>query len=100
MFEDNGILRVVDKKPKAPQGGIKLINKNTGLIGEVEPDQYGVKLKCLLDSSLDCGKWFKLESEKLPNLNGNYCIYTLDFDFASREEQFYCNIYGKTTNVG
>lgn len=99
MFEDNGVLRVVDKKQTPPENVVKLINKNTGLIGEVEPDEYGVKLKCLLDVSLDCGKWFKLESEKLPNLNGNYCIYTLDFDFASREQQFYCNIYGKTTNV-
>lgn len=99
MFEDNGILRVVDKKQKPPEKGIKFISKETGLIGEVEPDQYGIKLKCLIDASLDCGKWIKTKSEKLPNTNGLYCIYSLDFDFASREQQFYCNIYAKTSKV-
>ena len=99
MFEDNGVLRVVDKIQTPPQKGIKFISKKTGLIGEVEPDQYGIKLKCLIDASLDCGKWIKTKSEKLPNTNGLYSIYTLDFDFATREQQFYCNIYAKAAKV-
>lgn len=98
MFEDNGKIVVVDKKQKN-SNKVKLISKRTGLIGEVEPDQYGIKLKCLIDASLNVGSWIKTVSEKLPGTNGLYCIYTLDFDFASREQQFYCNIYAKTSKV-
>ena len=100
MFEDNGVLRVENKKSQPPESGIKLINKDTGLIGNVEPDQYGIKLKCLIDASLQCGDWIQTESVILPGTNGKYKIYTLDFDFASREQQFYCNIYAKAANIG
>lgn len=99
LYEDNGILKAVDKKPQAPRGAVKLISADAGLIGDVQPDQYGIKLKCLLDPSLNCGSWIKTKSLKLPGTNGIYLIYTLDFDFASREQQFYCNIYGKTALI-
>lgn len=99
MFEDNGKLKVVDGKPKTPRGNIKLINKDTGMIGLPEPDQFGVKVKCLLDPALACGDWIRVESVRLPALNGEYQIYTLDFDFSSRETQFYCDIYARRTGV-
>lgn len=101
MYEDNGVLRVVDKINKKPTSdkGVKLISKDTGMIGLPEPDQYGVKLKCLLDASLNLSKWIKLQSVKLPTLNGFYQVYDLDFDFANREQNFYCNIYAKTSGV-
>jgi hypothetical protein len=99
MFEDNGILKVVDRASKTTNGKIKLINVHTGMIGLPEPDQFGIKVKCLLDPSLSCGSWIKVESIKLPALNGQYQIYTLDFDFANRESAFYCDIYAKGTEV-
>ncbi len=97
MFEDNGVLRVLDKFPKAPTGSVKLVSYKTGLIGDVEPDQYGIKFKTLLDPSDYCGRWVKTESLKLPGTNGVYQIYTIDFDFASREQQFYSKIYARTS---
>lgn len=101
MFEDNGIIKVVDKitKPPADKNSVPLISKDTGMIGIPEPDQYGVKLKCLLNPTYYCGKWIRVESVKLPGVNGFYQIYTIDFDFASREQQFYCNIYAKASGV-
>lgn len=101
MYEDNGVLRVVDKTENRPTSdkGVKLISKDTGMIGLPEPDQYGVKFKCLLDASLNLSKWIKLQSVKLPALNGYYQTYDLDFDFANREQQFYCNVYAKTSGV-
>ena len=96
MFEDNGTLKVVDKSPVIKNTNqAKLINQNSGLIGEVEPDEYGIKFRCLIDPSMNCGGWVKTESVKLPSTNGFYQIYTLDFDFSSRDEQFYCNVYAK-----
>lgn len=101
MYEDNGVLRVVDKVQNKPSSdkGVKLINKDTGMIGMPEPDQYGVKVQCLLDASLNLSKWIKVETVKLPTINGYYQIYDLDFDFANREQTFYCNIYAKTNGV-
>lgn len=97
MFEDNGILRVIDKKAVALTGKIKLISYETGLIGDFEPDQYGVKFKTLLDPSDYCGRWVQTKSIKLKGTNGLYQIYTIDFDFASREQQFYSKIYARTS---
>lgn len=99
MFEENGIIKVIDKIAKPPQGTIKLISKDTGMIGRPEPDQFGIKLKCLLDSSLACGQWIKVESVTLPAINGIYQIYAIVFYFASREAQFYCDIYAKNYGV-
>ena len=100
MFEDNGTLKVVDKVSTPPdKNQIPLITKDSGLIGLPEPDQYGVKFKCLLSPALIPGQWIRLESVKLTGLNGQYQIYTVDFDFESRGQAFYCDIYAKTSGV-
>lgn len=101
MFEDNGVLKVIDQKPKPPenQNGMKVISKDSGMIGEPEPDENGVKVKCLLDASVACGKWVQIKSVKLPTINGIYQVYDLTFDFANRETQFYCNISAKRSGV-
>lgn len=97
MFEDNGTLRVIDKYAAAPNNKMKFISLESGLIGDVEPDQYGIKFKALLDPSDYCGRWIRTQSKKLPGTNGAYQIYTIDFDFASREQQFYGKIYARTS---
>lgn len=99
MFEDNGKLKVVDNIVKRPENTAKIISKDTGMIGIPQPDQFGVKVRTLLDPSLFCGDWFNLQSVILPGLNGFYWIYNLDFIFASRETEFYSEIYGKAQGV-
>lgn len=90
MYEDNGVLRVVDKIQKRPEKTAKLISKDTGMIGIPEPDEYGVKIKFLIDSSVFIGDWVYIKSVKLPGIDGYYQIYALEFDFATREQPFYC----------
>jgi hypothetical protein len=80
-------------------GTIKLVNQYSGMIGMPEPDEYGVKVKCLLDPAVKLGDWFKLESEMLPIVNGFYQVYELTFDFATREPQYYVEMYGKNKRV-
>ncbi len=99
MFEDNGKLKVVDNIVKRPENTAKIISKDTGMVGIPQPDQFGVKVRTLLDPSLFCGDWFNLQSVILPGLNGFYWIYNLDFIFASRETEFYSEIYGKAQGV-
>ena len=99
-FEDNGVLKVQDRNSQRKKSGqIKLISKDTGMIGIPEPDQFGVKVKCLLDPSLACGDWVQVKSERLKSINGQYQIYTLDFDLSSREQAYYCDIYAKNYGI-
>lgn len=125
IFIDNGLLKVMDKiserpaqiepekQATAPQstqtrqdvsttkkaGYVKYINQDSGLIGIPQPDEYGVKFKVLLDPTINLGDWIYLASKRLPIVNGYYQVYELTFDGATRETQFYCEIYGKNRKV-
>lgn len=104
-FVDNGSLLVIDRNEQAPnsnetsttkqKGYIKVVNGDSGLIGIPQPDEHGVKVKVLLDPSVNLGDWFKLESERLPIVNGFYQVYEMTYDFATREPQFYLEIFGQ-----
>lgn len=109
-FLDNDVLKVVDKDENAPafknsqsetsagnnsDGSVKLINLSSGLIGVPQATEYGAKFKVLLDPTLNPSDWVKLESEKFPAINDYYQIYSLKYDFSSREKNFYCEIEGK-----
>jgi hypothetical protein len=103
-FVDNGSLLVIDSNEQPPQeetsttkkeGYIKLINAESGMIGIPQPDEHGVKVKILLDPAVNLGDWFKLESERLPIVNGFYQVYEMTYDFASREPQYYLDILGQ-----
>lgn len=99
MYEDNGVIKVVDRIAKRGDKQIKLISKDSGMIGIPEPDEIGCKVKCLLDASLFCGDWVKVQSERLKAINGEYQVYGLNFIFSSRETDFYCDILGKAYGV-
>lgn len=125
IFIDNGLLKVMDKISEPPAQGepaihstlspstqtradvsttkktgyVKYINQNSGLVGLPQPDEYGVKFKVLLDPAINLGDWIYLESKRLPIVNGYYQVYELTYDGATREPQFYCEIYGKNKRV-
>lgn len=105
-FVDNGSLLVIDSNEQPPEtsstkkaGYIKLINANSGMIGIPQPDEHGVKIKVLLDPAFNLGDWFKLESERLPIVNGFYQVYEMTYDFATREPQYYLEILGQNKRV-
>lgn len=105
-YIDNNSLYVVDVNEESPNtsnkkqsGYIKVINGDSGLIGLPQPDEYGVKIKVLLDPSVNLADWFKLESKRLPIVNGFYQVYEMTYDFASREPQYYLEIFGKNRRV-
>ena len=105
-YIDNNSLYVVDVNEESPNtsnkkqsGYIKVINGDSGLIGLPQPDEYGNKIKVLLDPSVNLADWFKLESKRLPIVNGFYQVYEMTYDFASREPQYYLEIAGKNRRV-
>jgi len=45
MYEDNGVIKVVDKIQKRPDKTAKLVSKDTGMIGIPEPDESNKECK-------------------------------------------------------
>ena len=89
VYVDNSILYV--KPVGVPKVGatVRTINKKTGMIGVPEGTENGVKVTMLYDPVTQIGSQLDLESEINPVLNGSYCIYKLEFDVSSRDNQFY-----------
>ena len=68
---------------------IRVLNLDTGLIGIPKTTEQGVQITYLLDNTSKAGGALQLEFKIYPALNGNYRIFTLGWDIASREVPFY-----------
>lgn len=68
---------------------LRILSKDSGMIGIPEPTEFGVKVKFLLDNQTHIGGALQLKSQINPALNGNYAIYKLAFEVASRDTPFY-----------
>lgn len=88
VFQDDDVLVVKDAgKPR--KNFTKIINNTTGMIGIPEVTERGVKVGFLFDLDTNLGGAIELTSELNPALNGNYTIYSLDFDLATRDTAWY-----------
>lgn len=87
-YIDDGNLVVKDR-------GVSLENishslsSETGMIGQPELTEYGVRVRCLLSPSVVLGGELDLISTSNPSLNGKYTIYRTGFQIASRDVPFY-----------
>jgi hypothetical protein len=82
--------RLIVKNANAPLANqIRLLNLDTGLIGIPEVTEHGVKVKFLFDNITTLGGALRLQSALYPTVNGDYQIYKLGFDLASRDLPFY-----------
>lgn len=89
VYQDNSILYI--KPTGTPKVGatVRVLDKNTGMIGVPEGTENGVKVMMLFDPVTQIGSQIDLTSEINPVLDGSYCIYKLDFDISSRDNAFY-----------
>jgi hypothetical protein len=87
-YIDNDVLYVKDKNA-ALKNRIKIINIDTGMIGIPEITEQGIKVKFLLDNQTALGGALQVQSIMYPAVNGNYIIYKLGFEIASRDTPFY-----------
>lgn len=87
-YVDDGQLIV--KNYNAPlRGGARVLNVDSGLIGQPEFTEHGVKVRYLIDGETKLGQSIKLESLSYPSANGLYTIYKLGFEVANRDVPFY-----------
>lgn len=82
--------RLVVKDYNAPLSGYShVLSKDNGMIGIPEADEFGCKVKILMDPRVRLGSRLTLRSQMNPAMDGNYTIYKLGFDVATRDTQFY-----------
>jgi len=86
-IDDNTL---IVKNAMTPLRGItRVLSAETGMIGIPEFTEQGIKVKMLLDNQTRLGAGLQINSVQYPAANGNYVIYKLNFDVASRDVPFY-----------
>lgn len=70
-------------------GTTRILSAETGMIGIPEFTEQGIKVKFLLDNQTKLGGGLEVKSVQYPATNGNYVIYKLGFQIASRDTPFY-----------
>ena len=70
-------------------GTLKILNADTGMIGIPEFTEQGLKVKFLLDNRTTLGGGLRVTSRLYPAVNGDYVIYKLGFEIATRDTPFY-----------
>ena len=89
VFVDNGTLYVKEAEKQKTGATIKVLNKNTGMVGIPEGTENGVRVSMLYDPVVQIGGRIRLTSEINPVLDGDYIVYMLEFDITSRDNPFY-----------
>lgn len=87
-FIDNNILVVKDALIPLTNT-LRILNSRTGMIGIPEFTEQGIKVKFLIDNRTTLGGSLRIQSTQYPATNGDYVIYKLSFQIASRDTPFY-----------
>lgn len=87
-FIDDEIL-VVKNMGVPLENRMTVLNLESGMIGQPEFTERGIKVTYLIDRDTTLGGALKVESKLNPAVNGTYNIYKLGFDVASRDTAFY-----------
>ena len=88
VFIDDNTLVVKDAF--IPLTGVnRILSASTGMIGIPEFTEQGIKVKFLLDNRTTLGGGLQIISKQYPAANGNYVIYKLGFQIATRDTPFY-----------
>lgn len=70
-------------------GRLRILDMDSGMIGIPEITEQGVKVQYLLDTQTTLGGALRIASKLNPATNGDYCIYKLGFEVASRDTPWY-----------
>ncbi len=82
--------RLIVKDLNVPLSGhLRILNENSGMVGIPEVTEQGIKATCMLDNQTAIGGALEIDSKIYPTVNGQYAIFKLGWDIASREEPFY-----------
>ena len=93
-FIDDGVLILKDMNIPLTNT-LKIVDLDSGMIGIPEVTEQGIKVKYLFDNQTKLGGRLRIKSKIYPSTNGDYVIYKLGFEIASRDTPFYWIAEGK-----
>ena len=96
---DNGKLTILDIG--TPRVAVPIeVNSQTGMIGVPEITEVGVRVKMLIQNDILLGSPVTVQSVLNPSANGNFYVYQLSFEVASRDTPFYWIMDLRPTLIG
>lgn len=93
-YIDDGALIVKDMNVPLTNT-LKIVDLESGMIGIPEVTEQGIKVKFLFDNKTTLGGRLRIKSKIYPSTNGDYVIYKLGFEIATRDTPFYWIAEGK-----
>lgn len=96
-YQDGKTL-VVTKSNRARSSRAIEINAKTGMIGIPSVNETGVSVKMLITNELRVGDLVNVKSEINPAANGDYIVYKLSYEVASRDTPFYWHMFLRPAN--
>lgn len=79
--------------PKSERSNqILLVSKDTGMIGLPRPTGAGCDVTILLDTTIRCGDKIKIQTTRIPMLNGEYYVTGLTHDGEIRATSWYTTL--------
>ena len=97
-YMDDNVL-VVKDRGAALKNEVHTLNMNTGMIGVPELTDVGVRVKMLFTPKIKLGGILAMQSYLNPLIQGNYYIYQMGFELASRDTPFYAIAYASKYNI-
>ncbi|WP_312624957.1 baseplate hub protein [Scandinavium sp.] len=97
-FIDDDFL-VVKDYGKGMKGEVRLISKDTGMVGNPAPDDKGVKVRMLFDPSIKLGQQIEIRSDVNKSVNGQYVIYNMAISLATHENDWYADLSCNNDNI-
>lgn len=88
VFVDDETL-VVKNRATPLAGRVRTLSKDSGMIGQPEVTEHGVRVQFLMDTVTAVGGGLELSSGLNPAVNGLYSIFALEFEVANRQPPFY-----------
>ena len=76
-------------------GRLRILNKDSGMVGIPKGDESGVKVQFLIDPDAAIGGALRIDSKLNKSLNGDYIIEQLAFEAASHDVPFFYTAIAK-----
>jgi hypothetical protein len=93
-YVDNDTLVVIDSNAPRTEGTI-LIDEDGGMVGIPQPVWDGVLVKVMAASTIQLGGKVNIQSKLNPSVDGEYYVWQINFEIASRDHPFWYTLYCK-----
>lgn len=97
-FIDDDVLIVKDTG-KALKGQVRLISKDTGMIGTPTLDEKGGKVRVMFDPNIKLGQGIEIKSDINKAANGQYVIYAMSGSLMSEAQDWYLDLSFNNDNI-